>query len=75
MQSYPDAEEEEDSVEYVTKEDFKQLLQLVMTTSQTINEISGKFSSFQAKVGAEISNLSARVMLLEGNVKLLKDNL
>ena len=59
----------------MTKEDFTQLMQLVMSTSQTINDLSGKFCQFQAKIGADVSNLSARVLMLENNVRLLKDNL
>lgn len=62
-------------MEYVTKDDFAQLMQLVMDTSQTVNELSVKFCQLQAKVGAELSNVSARVLMLENNVKLLKDNL
>ena len=59
----------------VTREEYDELVAMLSAMSSTQTELVSKFNDFQTSVVGWVNNLTAKVTILEENVKTIKQNL
>lgn len=58
-----------------SQQDINDAYELISNVSLTLNEMVGKFNSFQESMMGWVNNINAKMTMLEDKVRVLQNNL